>query len=581
MGQPVVGPIDWGAHDGNLVEQTISVMLLKDHDRGWRRQASSGDAGVDVAIPIVGNGFEVSQIKSYTGPLTSKRKKEIERSLKSVIEGPELPGPVMAWKLVLPMNPSKEAEHWFRELTENAPFDCTWRGLDFINGLAAGHPEVVDYFFRDGKGRLEAQTRNLLRVADLFDPSSNLKPAEVTDKLVALHDALNALDPFYRYEFEVGRDRGWGGAAARPGLVLEMTAGIRSDVAVTTRVFARYPQATEDRPIKGGFTIDLTQDPDLRRKVDETFRFGSDVEIPYEAVRDLWVDAPGGLAVSGVPAHIRIIHPPRGPIEPNRLRFQLIDPEGTLLSQRLVDVVDRRVMPGGGIFVLKEVDGAFQMSIWIAWADREVTGVEIRDIEIKHAGLSPSRVLPGTRLLHGLLAPNNLVLAFEHGTAEIMTVRMTNEESFVSSRYLRVLTALDRIQVHVNLPITLPQEIAPKEASRAIEFAALASGGISHGTWNRFTVSIPAPGLADFVDHVSQGSAWLQLPMEFEFGNQLLEFGPVELKLLSAEIENRDAALMNASQSPEELVEVVLLPLCSNEYEAFCVGNQRRDTATH
>ncbi|MGQ0849433.1 MAG: hypothetical protein ACT4OP_10000 [Actinomycetota bacterium] len=92
LGQPLVGPIDWGAYDGNLVEQTISVMLLMDRERGWQRQASSGDAGVDVAIRIVGRGFEVSQIKSYTGPLTSNRKKEIERSLKSVIEGPELPG---------------------------------------------------------------------------------------------------------------------------------------------------------------------------------------------------------------------------------------------------------------------------------------------------------------------------------------------------------------------------------------------------------------------------------------------------------------------------------------------------------
>ncbi len=65
----LLGPIDWGAHDGGLVERAISVMLLQART-GWRRQASQGDAGVDVAYPTEG-GFAVDQIKSFTSRLTT------------------------------------------------------------------------------------------------------------------------------------------------------------------------------------------------------------------------------------------------------------------------------------------------------------------------------------------------------------------------------------------------------------------------------------------------------------------------------------------------------------------------------
>ncbi len=48
------GPIDWGAHDPDLVERVLAVMLLKERPRAWRRERARGDSGVDVADVVEG-----------------------------------------------------------------------------------------------------------------------------------------------------------------------------------------------------------------------------------------------------------------------------------------------------------------------------------------------------------------------------------------------------------------------------------------------------------------------------------------------------------------------------------------------
>jgi hypothetical protein len=82
----VVGKVDWGGHDGDRVEEVLSVMLLQERPNAWRRRPSQGDAGVDVAQAVRGEGtvadmrtaepggivgaiegFDVAQIKSFTG----------------------------------------------------------------------------------------------------------------------------------------------------------------------------------------------------------------------------------------------------------------------------------------------------------------------------------------------------------------------------------------------------------------------------------------------------------------------------------------------------------------------------------
>lgn len=77
MPNAAIGPIDWGAQP-SLTERAFAVMLLQD-GRGWRRQPSKGDEGVDVVRPL-DDGYEVIQIKSQVRALTPRAENQKSRS---------------------------------------------------------------------------------------------------------------------------------------------------------------------------------------------------------------------------------------------------------------------------------------------------------------------------------------------------------------------------------------------------------------------------------------------------------------------------------------------------------------------
>jgi hypothetical protein len=62
--------------------------MLLQRRAGWRRQPSQGDAGVDV-VRLLGDGYEVIQIKSHTTTLNRKQQTRVAEGLRQVINDPE------------------------------------------------------------------------------------------------------------------------------------------------------------------------------------------------------------------------------------------------------------------------------------------------------------------------------------------------------------------------------------------------------------------------------------------------------------------------------------------------------------
>src|SRR5262249_16354536 len=149
-----------------------------------------------------GEAATVYQVKRYTGNITATRKRHIKKSWMTLLAyADENSITILAWYLVMPENPTKEQLEWFKELTEEATFPCAWRGLDFVDGLAAKYPDVIDYYLRDGKDRLEETVARLLSIAGLKNPAAS--PASSVDSLKELHAALNQFDPHFQYDFSV------------------------------------------------------------------------------------------------------------------------------------------------------------------------------------------------------------------------------------------------------------------------------------------------------------------------------------------------------------------------------------------
>ena len=194
--------VEWSRQSGDDVEAVLGILLCREHPSATRVKPSVGDGGIDVWVPEGGDAATVYQIKKYTGNITATRNGHIKESWETLLAYAEENSiSLSAWYLVMPENPTKEQLTWFGELTEDASFPCAWRGLDVVDGLAAKYPDVIDYYLRDGKERLEETVARLLSIAGLKNPAAS--PATSIDSLRELHAALNQFDPHFQYNFSV------------------------------------------------------------------------------------------------------------------------------------------------------------------------------------------------------------------------------------------------------------------------------------------------------------------------------------------------------------------------------------------
>ena len=128
---------------------------------------------MDVLVPAARPGyFECYQVKRFATNLEDSQKRQIVESLKRARDthnDPSNPFLIETWLLTLPLDPTREQYQWLRdEATDaNVPFDVEWRGLVFLEGLAADYPQVIDYYLRDGKDRLEGSVAALRDLAQL------------------------------------------------------------------------------------------------------------------------------------------------------------------------------------------------------------------------------------------------------------------------------------------------------------------------------------------------------------------------------------------------------------------------------
>jgi hypothetical protein len=64
---------------GEKVEEFVAALVLLEHPDGNLVTPSRGDRGVDIRVPTP-DGFDIYQMKRYTGPPTSRQADQIEKS---------------------------------------------------------------------------------------------------------------------------------------------------------------------------------------------------------------------------------------------------------------------------------------------------------------------------------------------------------------------------------------------------------------------------------------------------------------------------------------------------------------------
>lgn len=268
--------VEWSRLSGEDVESAIAIALCRRFPHAVRVRPSIGDQGIDILVPN-GDGFDVYQVKKFAENLKSSQKTQCIKSLKRILKySTEKNFKLKAWHLTMPVNPTNENLTWFNTFTKETTVACDWKGLDFTDGLAAEFPDVIDYYLRDGKDRLQRALQELSSATGLFvtsaissDTSHPMTPADAISGLRSVYETLNRIDPQFRYEFLVSESAPE--LRDQAGLVFSATEGGNGSY-VTIFVFARYREATSDRPVN--ITISVPADSDAREALERMFLTG-------------------------------------------------------------------------------------------------------------------------------------------------------------------------------------------------------------------------------------------------------------------------------------------------------------------
>jgi hypothetical protein len=442
-------------HSGEDIEAVVSVLLCRRNERAARRRPGQGDRGIDVLVPTEDGRIDVYQVKKHDRPLTTGQWRRVEESYAAVVAASQ-EGAVQVrnWYLTMPLNQSEADEARLAEITRDSPFElCEWRGLAFLDGLASEFPEVVDYYLRDGRERVEQAQRDLITILGARDAAgAGSGPDALRGGLAALHRALNRHDPHYAYDIAVtdhsNRDSQIP-ATPPPGLVFTAQHS-DGETCVSWHVYARCDEAVRARPIPIGLSFDVSDDPGLA----EDLRLFADYGKPFTAAPGstaIRIDAPGGLGLDRPSGSVAI-----GPtVEDAAVSYVLrlrARQNGTHVDCALQ--MSRPTVGSRGSWLSgRHVGGAFTFEAFHVF---DVNSMTFKFEVLDPTGLRVSSVLPGLEFLRAL--PGSVLeAAAEHGPYFVVSDRpLPADEPEEPDAELEALRVLNGLQEHTPAPLRVP-----------------------------------------------------------------------------------------------------------------------------
>jgi len=272
--------VDWDKLSSQTYEDMVTVLLSRIHPESQRVDGAGGDGGRDFYFDRP-DGRSVFQLKSFTGRMTRVRRRQVERSLHRLSR--LVP---TEWALVVPIDPTPNELEWFESLCKRAPFPLVWHGITWLDSEISSRPEIVRYFLEGCKDEVIA-----LLIEMNKEQAALQSVGEAVKRLHVIHERLNELDPYYRYDFSVSAEA----STPNKGAILSVSAE-----GASVYVYPRYADAGRDRPITAN--VVLTFGPEDRAFEEAFLRamdYGSGVSIPADLVTEIRINAPGGLDYAG------------------------------------------------------------------------------------------------------------------------------------------------------------------------------------------------------------------------------------------------------------------------------------------
>ena len=245
----MTGRIPWTRYSGEDVESVLATFISLEEQDAIKIRPSRGDGGIDLIVYLDAETVDVYQIKKFAENLKSSQKAQIENSWQELSASTaELNVKINSWHLVMPLDPTNENLKWAKELVEPSGTILIWDGLSRVDGWASKHPEVVDYYFSNGKEEVSEYAARLLSMANLPDCSD---PAILENRLRDLCSHLDKLDPYYAYSVHVlsEYDRRDDFCPSAPGIVMSQILVTPGAGRIASDVIEKTPIASMLHPL--------------------------------------------------------------------------------------------------------------------------------------------------------------------------------------------------------------------------------------------------------------------------------------------------------------------------------------------
>ncbi|WP_306512166.1 restriction endonuclease [Janibacter hoylei] len=538
------GRVPWGRFEGNDVEAVVAMMLNREHPDSVRITPSRGDGGVDILDrgAADGGGDIVYQVKSYCAPLTARQKSEVEKSLARLLD-PEKRDPrwkdlsVSVWRLVTPWDPTPESDAWMQRLGSTYKVEVRWDGLTVVDQLSTRYDDVVDFYLYGGRSAVARAYESAMAMMSMATASDSSIPVAELAARIGL--ALGPLDrdPHYQYELRFGH----GEPADPPPRPRYMFGQYLIDPHANTwhaiDVIARCAESANQRPVTVKGQLKAQPASDFAHALKDFAQFGTPFTSPEGAFTGN-IDAPGGLGGDLQKATVAIKASEQADLGDNsHLRLVILDPEGVVLAETLVNRTERSYGSAGLRVVLTEANGIFELHQRFNLAD----GTTNMRFEVHPVAGKPASVaLPATAFLAAFHSPNAMRVSSAHspgwlGSSDSIPDGVDAAFREHARRRAELLRTLDQMQQKTSTVITIP-DIAAVSSEQVRDWRLVAR--ILSG--EAVTVTLPegtgldvtlAPGTTAPHDTFE-----MLLPLEVQVGGQPLDFGHVLVELTNPQL---------------------------------------------
>ena len=469
----------------------VSVLLSRLHPDAQRIDGKGGDGGRDVQIARGQDGqiTEAFELKSFTGRMTSGRRKQVANSLERAAALQPA-----RWTLVVPIDPTPTEESWFRKLGTGYCFPTEWMGMTWLDEKMSASPDIRRYFVEGANDEvvqlLQELRQEQARVTDVPDAVGRLRP---------LRQRLNEIDPYYRYEISTGTTA----ADSRPAdVVLSVSFG---DVRVD--VYPKYSGAVEDRPITINVKVVVGPDDEV---VQNALDYGLEVTIPPRMISSVTVDAPSGLGGSFTEAEIDLLSTRTRLDEPVTLALKVLDGD-TLLAICPVHLSEQTRGLRGSVVTGTDSTGWLQAHLKVDVAAGEL---EVK-FRLSPKPAMPAALVPLFRWLRAYQPPHYLAISWPGGSESRGEIRIPH---LIDESLGRVVEALAFLQDRSGIHWEMPPSLTLEEGREIVTAAMLLKGESIDLTWRSINLSLHrwGPELEELVNGrpqqlICEHDSWFEL----------------------------------------------------------------------